>query len=270
MAQLPEIVQYLDGVLETPLFRDASLNGLQVDASSLPGSSRASACMVGITKAAFAVDAGEAIIESAIAGGAQLLVVHHGIFWGQSPRLVGALGRKIGRMMQSGLSLYVSHLPLDAHMTHGNNVGLAKFFGATGLEPFFEHEGRCIGCRGTLSQPLAREALLSRGRELVQGSLSSQNGLPILLPFGPEAIRTVGFLSGSGSSGIPAAAAAGLDLIISGEAKHESYHTCRELGINALFCGHYQTETFGVRALMSLVATKFGVQTEFIDHDSGF
>jgi dinuclear metal center YbgI/SA1388 family protein len=270
MAQLPEIVQYLDDVLETPLFRDASLNGLQVDSAYLPCPCSDSRPRAEVTKAAFAVDAGESIVEAAITCGAQLLVVHHGIFWGQSPRLVGALGRKICRMMQSGLSLYVSHLPLDAHMTLGNNVGLAKFFGATGLEPFFEHEGRCIGCRGTLPQSLAREALSARGKELVQGTLSSQNGLPILLPFGPESIRTVGFLSGSGSSGIPAAAAAGLDLIISGEAKHESYHSCKELGINALFCGHYHTETFGVRALMNLVATQFGVQTEFVDHDSGF
>lgn len=266
MAQLSEIVQYLDGVLETPLFRDSSLNGLQVDASYARGTTDARS---DVTKAAFAVDAGEAIMDAAVDGGAQLLVVHHGIFWGQSPRLVGALGRKICRMMQSGLSLYVSHLPLDAHMTYGNNVGLAKFFGATNLAPFFEHEGRCIGCRGELPDPLTREAALAIGRKLVDGTLSAKNGLPVLLPFGPETIRSVGFLSGSGSSGIPAAAAAGIDLLISGEAKHEAYHACRELRMNALFCGHYQTETFGVRALMGVIASRFGVQTEFIDHDSG-
>lgn len=82
-------------------------------------------------------------------------------------------------------------------------------------------------------------------------------------------IKTVGFLSGSGSSGLPVAASAGLDLIISGEAKHEVYHASQELRMNALFCGHYQTETFGVRSLKDVLERQFKVETLFLEDDSG-
>ncbi len=267
MTQLPEIVQYLDQLLETTRFADNSVNGLQVDASWAHPKSRPTPAPV--SRVALAVDAGESTIRQAIDRGAQMLVVHHGLFWGKESALVGALGRKISLLMRGELSLYTSHLPLDGHMEFGNNVGLAKYFGAQSLVPFFEFGGAHIGCRGEFVTPLRLEAIAQRAKELVRGTKSETCGLPRLFSSGKDLVKSVGFLSGSGSSGLPLAAAAGLDLIISGEFKHEVYHATQELGINALFCGHYQTETFGVRSLGEEIERQFGLETLFIDDDSG-
>jgi len=262
MTQLPHLVQYLDGLLETPTYRDSSLNGLQVETSSQE-----------ITKAAFAVDAAEATILKAAEAGAQLLVVHHGLFWtgsGQSGGpLTGILARKIELLMRSGISLYVSHLPLDGNMTLGNNVELARYFGAERLEPFCEYAGSTIGCKGVLPAPVPLEALVARARELVKGTKSAANGLPLTINFGPQLISSIGFVSGSGSLALGTVAAEHLDLLISGEAKHEAYHLARELKVNALFCGHYRTETFGVAALQRRLEKEFNLSTLFVEHDSG-
>jgi dinuclear metal center YbgI/SA1388 family protein len=222
-----------------------------------------------VLKVALAVDAGESIIRSAIDHGAELLIVHHGLFWGQEQALSGPLGYKIALLMQNGLSLYTSHLPLDGHMTLGNNVELARFFGATDIEPFFEHQGSFIGCRARYPAPRSLDEITTRARKLVANTPSEKNGLPLVFPFGPKMVSTVGFLSGSGSSGLEAVVGAGMDLLISGEAKHGVYHASKELRANAIFCGHYQTETFGVKALGQDLRRVFGIEPIFIDEDSG-
>jgi dinuclear metal center YbgI/SA1388 family protein len=262
MAQLTHLVQYLDGLLETATYRDSSLNGLQVETSSRE-----------ISRAAFAVDAAESTIRKAATFGAKLLVVHHGLYWTGGKEstgpLTGVLARRVELLMQNGISLYVSHLPLDGNMTLGNNVELARYFGAERLEPFCEFSGSFIGCKGVLPSPRPLEELVSRGKELVKGTRSEASGLPLLLAFGPKVVSSIGFVSGSGSLALGHAKDAGLDLLISGESKHEAYHSAQELGLNALFCGHYRTETFGVAALQRRLEKEFNLSTLFIDEDSG-
>lgn len=252
MAQLSTIIRFLDSLLEPRLFKDSSLNGLQVDAGD-----------ANITKVGIAVDAGLSVIERAVADGVGLLVVHHGLLWGECVPISGPLGAKIRTLMLGKCSLYASHLPLDAHREVGNNFELARFYGATQIEHYQEYKGQLLGAVGRMAQPRTVDYFVQRSREMVGAKE------PLLLPFGRPKIEKVAFLSGSGAFALPEAAAIGADLFVSGEPKQEVYHLAKELKINALFAGHYATETFGVRAVGRLITQDFDVPSVFIDEPTG-
>lgn len=251
MAQLSSIAQYLDSLLQTKSYQDHSLNGIQVEASGNA-----------VKRVAFAVDAGMSIVQKAIAAEAQLLVVHHGILWGTPLPISGAFGRKVEQLLRHGCSLYASHLPLDGHPEVGNAFELGRFLGLEKLEGFCPLGGMMIGARGTLRTPLALDAVAQKLAVLSPKA-------PLTLPFGKRDIRRVGIVTGSGSSALPLVASEGLDLLVSGEAKQESYHLAKDLEVSAIFAGHYATETFGVRALERRLKKDFDIQTLFIDEDTG-
>ncbi len=251
MAQLSSIAQYLDSLLQTKAYQDHSLNGIQVEASG-----------GAVKRVAFAVDAGMSIIQKAIAADAQLLVVHHGMLWGTPLPITGIFGRKIEQLLRHGCSLYASHLPLDGHAEVGNAFELGRFLGLEKLEGFCPFNGMPIGARGVFRAPLAIDAVAQK-----LATLSPK--VPLTLPFGKRDIRRVGIVTGSGSSALPLIAAEGLDLLVSGEAKQESYHLAKDLEVSAIFAGHYATETFGVRALERRLKKDFDIQTLFIDEDTG-
>lgn len=252
MAQLTSIVRYLNELLTPSRYDDVALNGLQVESPSSE-----------VTKVAVAVDSGLSVVEKAAQAGAGLLLVHHGLFWGKAEPITGAMGKKIAALLQGGCSLYASHLPLDAHREVGNGYELARFLGLTDLMDFCEYHGTPIGARGRFAAPTTLENVVH--------TLSALSGAPkpLVLPFGKDSISSVGIVTGSGAFGVRQAAEAGLDLYVSGEPKHEVYHATKELGINAIFAGHYATETFGVRALARKLEKDFDLSTVFIDETSG-
>ena len=252
MAQLTSIIGYVDNLLQPKLFNDSALNGLQVDAGE--GTIRI---------VAYAVDAGLSVIERAIAEEAQLLIVHHGLFWGKVHPISGAFGEKIKILLKQRCSLYASHLPLDASLEVGNGVELARFFGLKQIEGFCEYNGKMVGAKGILEKPVELEYFTERAAGMV--------GLagPLVLPFGNREIRRVGIVTGSGAFAITPCQQEGLDLLISGEPKQEVYHQARELHMNALFLGHYATEIFGVRALAQRLEENFDVRTFFINEPTG-
>jgi putative NIF3 family GTP cyclohydrolase 1 type 2 len=158
-------------------------------------------------------------------------------------------------------ALYAVHLPLDAHPTLGNNACLARRLGLREVEPFGEHRGVKIGCRGELPEALNLERV---------ASLCCGAHPPLgLLPFGPQSIRTVGIVSGGASQDALQAIDQGLDLFITGEPSHTVYHACLEAGINALFGGHYLTEVWGVKSVGEWLAKEHGLQTCFLDIPTG-
>jgi dinuclear metal center YbgI/SA1388 family protein len=252
MVDLSELVERLDTVLETSAYRDASLNGLQVEASTHE-----------VRRVAFAVDAGLSVIEQAALAGAQLLVVHHGLFWGEPERLVGPLARRVEALLGNGISLYASHLPLDGHLQLGHAATIAHGVGLIDVEGFALYKGKTIGARGIFRTPRRLANVLDD----VAAYLGSS--APFTLSFGKETITSVAVATGSGSFAIPECARLGIDLLISGEPKHEAYHLCKELRCNAAFFGHYRTERAGLVALMDLVGRSFGTETIFLEEDSG-
>ncbi|HAP43967.1 MAG: Nif3-like dinuclear metal center hexameric protein [Spirochaetes bacterium GWD1_61_31] len=230
---------------------DDSLNGLQVGDYEAP-----------LRTVAFAVDAGLETILRAQERGAQLLFVHHGLFWGKRERLTGPLFKRVGALLAAGMGLYACHLPLDAHPVLGNNAVLARLVGLEAVEPFGEYHRVLIGCKGRLAKPVSLEEL--QRRVLPDGSRPLS-----VLPFGPKAISTVGVISGGAAEDVAQAIEQRLDAYITGETSHALYHAVREAGINMLSAGHYGTEVHGVRAVAEQACRELGLETFFVDCPTG-
>jgi dinuclear metal center YbgI/SA1388 family protein len=251
---LSDIVTRYDERLDTDAFADldASPNGLQVAPES-----------VDVEHVAFAVDAVEATAEAAVEAGADLLVTHHGIVWGDIERVTGRNYGRIAPLVRNDVALYVSHLPLDSHPDLGNAAGVADHLGLEGRAPFGELGPETVGLRGTAPEAYSHADLRARLDELAQGDQSTQ-----VLDFGPDEIRSVGVVTGAGGDWLSEAEALGLDALVTGEGKGRLYHEAREAGVSVFLAGHYATETFGVRRLQAL-ADEWGVETTYIEHPTG-
>ena len=229
---------------------DPSLNGIQIQNSG-PYSKQ-------ITKVAFAVDACEATARAAAEAGAQVLVVHHGLFWGHCQTLTGNFYKRAASFIKNDLALIAYHIPLDANNPYGNNFGLAAALGLEKVQPFGYWRGMPIGACGSLPAPVTVDDLATRLSKITKTS-------PRALVFGKPQISTVGIISGGASDDVDQAIEAGLDCYITGEFAHEQYHLAEECSINVISGGHYGTETMGVSLLKEKVEKELGLSTIFID-----
>ena len=250
MAKLESVLQFLEDTFHASGFPDYShaLNGLQVQGPEE------------LSRLVVAVDASEATIEAAVVAGADLLLVHHGLFWDGLGPISGPRYRKVRALIQGSVALFALHLPLDAHGEMGNCAVLAR---AMGLEPedtFAPYQGVDIGWWAGARDH--REALKKRLEAAVGGPAR-------LIPGGPERVERVGILTGSGAGSLREAAALGLDALITGEAAHHQFHDAMELGVNLYLAGHYATETFGVKALGQTLSETFDLEWSFLDFPTG-
>jgi dinuclear metal center YbgI/SA1388 family protein len=248
---LEDLLQYIDTLLGIDGHPDypGAVNGLQVQGPS------------DVRLIAAAVDASMETIQAAADGGAQLLLVHHGLFWQGLRPLTGRRYRKVAALVRNEIGLYSAHLPLDAHPELGNCVLLARALGLDVQGRFGEFDGTPIGWWGTISSASAGTFMDHVGRVV---------GAPTqLLRGGEHPVRTVGVLTGGGASFIDAAARGGLDVLVTGEASHHTYIDALELGVHVVLAGHYATETYGVKALAAHLADRFDLSWEFLDHPSG-
>lgn len=248
---LRELVAYLDQYLDVSGGPDypGAFNGLQVENSG--SVQRIVAC----------VDACLATIEVAVERGANLMIVHHGLYWGAGVTpLTDHRYRRVSRLLANDIAVYSAHLPLDAHPEVGNNVQLARGIGLAEFEPFGEYEGLAIGVRGELD--VSRDELATRLVDFLGSD-------PFTIRAGPNRVRALGIITGGAAEHIAEASAAGLDTFVTGEGSHHNYFEAEELGLNVFFAGHYATETLGVKALAEHVAERFGCEWEFIDHPTG-
>lgn len=246
-----ELIAYLDEYLRVQEIEDTSQNGLQVEGPAE------------VRKVAFAVDACQAAADGAVAAKAQLLIVHHGLFWEKPRRLVGPLFRQVRTLILGGCGLYAAHLPLDAHPEVGNNAVLARQLGLRDTRPFGRYHGVEIGVAGTLEPPIPIPTLIGRLIQILQVP-----PVRVLAHGAPEAQR-VAVISGDAVSMLEQVAEAGLDTFITGEARHGAFHPVAELGVNVLFAGHYATEAVGLKALACHLEEKFGLETVFLDLPTG-
>lgn len=230
---------------------DNSLNGIQVGRLDAE-----------ITKVAFAVDACMETFERVAASGANLLFVHHGLFWGANVRVTRSHYDRISHLISNDCALYAVHLPLDLHPEFGNNAGIAAALDLGDTETFGEYHGVKIGFKGTLSPPLSVAEVLER-LKLDRDTCNS------VLPFGKKKNATVGIVSGGGTREFQQAVDQNLDLYITGDASHTLYHQCLEEGVNLISGGHYQTEVWGVSLLMQRLQKDTGIPSVFIDVPTG-
>ncbi len=252
MAKLDTIVKDLQKRLRVDSVPDygGAVNGLQL--TSAKGK---------VTMVAAAVDASLPVVEKAVSAGADLLVVHHGMFWQGAQKIDGAVFAKLKCAMDAGLAIYSCHLPLDVHETLGNNMLLARACGIKGKSAdFLPWKGIAVGRK--FSHAATLKNLVKRVEKAVGGSVHVCAG-------GPSRTKVVGVATGGAGSEVYAAAEAGVDTFITGEGPHHSYTSAEELGMNVIYAGHYATETFGVRAVAEYVARNYGVKETFIDHPTG-
>ena len=247
---LGPLVRHCDHLLNTTSVRDydRAANGLQVENSGH------------ITRIAAAVDASLATVRLAIAARADLLLVHHGLFWSPSHPWTGRRRELLSLLIGHNLAVYSSHLPLDLHPKLGNNARLCAALGFKRLRPFFQDKGQSLGFQTHTRTP--REKLYTRLATL----LGTQ---PKLLPGGPKICRRIGVVTGGAGGQLALGAAEGVDTFITGEGPHWTFALAEELGVNVFYGGHYATETFGVKALAAHLARKFRLPWVFLDHPSG-
>ena len=250
MTDLKELVDYLDAYLRISEIGDypEAINGLQVENSG------------SVARLAVAVDACQAVIDRASVLGADLLLVHHGLFWRGLEPLTGRHGLRVRKLVQSDTALYSAHLPLDLHPDVGNNAVLARMLRLRGVEPFAETKGQAIGLSGQLSLSL---------RDFTARVSSSLGVEPRVIAAGPDRVDRVGVVTGGGGSFIERARDAGLDTYLTGEGAHHTYFDAEEWGLNVVYAGHYATETVGVKALAEHIEARFSLPWDFIDHPTG-
>jgi dinuclear metal center YbgI/SA1388 family protein len=248
MPQRDEILAFCDELLDSGSFEDYGPNGLQV-----PGATE-------VNRVATGVSANLETLERAVEGGAELVMTHHGLLWGDevSPLSV-PMASRLKALLSADCSLAAYHLPLDAHPEIGNNALLRD---ALGLEPderpFGRAKGSAVGLIGRAPEPIELGELAGR----LRGAVGQD---PLVFDSGPERISTVGIVTGSGGFALHEAGPMGLDALVTGEPSEPVMGEAREYGIHFLAGGHYATEVFGIRRLGELVAERFEIEHEFID-----
>jgi dinuclear metal center YbgI/SA1388 family protein len=242
MADTAELIRALDELLDPAAFDDMCPNGLQV-----PGPTRVDRVVTGVT-------AQRALFERAAQEQAQLVLVHHGLFWDFAPAgLTPRLAERLRLLFRHELALAAYHLPLDAHAEVGNNALLAQALGAAGHVPFAG-----IGRGASFAEPLPAAELFAR-----VGSVTGRE--PLVFASGPPQVRRLAIVSGGGASRLDEAVAEGFDAFLTGEPKEHVMADAREAGIHFIAAGHYATETFGVRRLGDWLAQRFGVDHIWVD-----
>jgi len=245
---LDNILAHLDELLAPASFQDYGPNGLQV-----PGPQEIRTVVTGVSASA-------ALFERAAELGADLVVVHHGLFWQGAPlALSPSAKRRLQLLFDHDMALAAYHLPLDGHPDVGNNALIAAGLGCDSHAPFAVHRGSAIGVAarfagdGVPAVELVERVERLTGRE------------PLAFLAGPERVRRIAIVSGAGSDYLADAIAAGHDAFLTGEPAERVMTHAREEGIHYIAAGHYATETFGVRRLGELLSERFGIRHEFVD-----
>lgn len=242
MAKRDEIIAFCDELLDVASYPDYGPVGLHVVGAE------------DVRKVVCAVSASRELFERAAEAEAQLVVVHHGLFWEKEPRVVGPILRgRLEALFAGNLTLLAYHLALDAHPEIGNNAYLCRELGVEQERRFTDW-----GWGGHLREPVAASDFANRVQEVV-------GRMPLLFSYGPEEVRSVAIVSGGAGRYLADAIAEGYDCFLSGEADEPTKHLAKEAGIHFVAAGHYATETSGVQALTTRVAERFDVEWEYVD-----
>lgn len=244
--QRDELVAYLDDLLNIHKIADYGPQGLQIEGREQ------------VEKIAVGVDTAHPTLDGALAAGADMLIVHHGLFWGGPRRIVGAFGRKVRRIITAHLNLYAAHLALDAHPILGNNAELCRLLGLHPVGTYFSYQNLDVGILAEPDAGLPFTHLAERFTAALQAPL-------LIDASGPAQVRRVAVCSGDASRSLEEAQARGCDTLVTGETDYTTAHMPAELGMNVIYGGHYATETLGVQALARHLHQQFGLPWVFID-----
>jgi dinuclear metal center YbgI/SA1388 family protein len=245
--QRAELLGYLDPLLAAARFEDYCPNGLQVEGRAE------------VRRVVCGVSASLALIDAAIARGADAILVHHGWFWrGEDGRVTGHRRVRLKALLQHDINLVAYHLPLDAHAQFGNNAQLARVMGWTVEGRFAEQDVGFLGCAGgaVTAAELARRLEAKLGRK------------PLLVGDADRMLARIAWCSGGAQNHFEQAIAAGADAYVSGEISEQTVHLANETGVAYIAAGHHATERYGVQALGAHLAARFGLDVDFVDIDN--
>ncbi len=242
-----DLVRFLDELLDVDSIPDYGPQGLQVEGKPE------------VHKVAVGVSASAELFRRAIDAKADAVLCHHGMLWDRESRVVrGRLKERLKLLLDHGITLLAYHLVLDAHEEHGNNALIARAMELTEVEPFGEYRGTLIGRRGRFAEPLPHAAFIDRIRRVFGGE-------PLVFPFGPNPLHTLGVVSGGAQGELDQAIAAGVDAFLTGEASEFVQESAREAKLTFVAAGHYRSETFGVRSLGERITRDLGIEAVFLD-----
>ncbi len=250
MIDRTQLLNTFDALLVPERFRDYGPNGLQVEGCA------------SVHKIVSGVSASRALIEAAVAAGAQAVLVHHGLFWrAQDGCVRGWMKQRLAMLLAHDINLFAYHLPLDAHPELGNNAQLGLQLGLHASARFGEQD---LGFLGEAAQTEGFESAEVLAQHVEQ---RMRHGVT-LVAGAPRRITKIAWCSGGGQNYFEAAIAAGADAFITGEISEPQVHYARESGVAYLACGHHASERFGAPAVAARVAAQFGLVHQFIDIDS--
>ncbi|MCB9358829.1 Nif3-like dinuclear metal center hexameric protein [Candidatus Woesearchaeota archaeon] len=245
MVELDQIVTFLDSEIDINSVPDKCRNGLQFQGSKE------------VNKVGVAVDASLKTIKKAIEEGCNLLIVHHALIW-QPPKIItGLLARKIKLLVKNNISIYCAHLPLDIHKKYSHGVNIADELGLHGINLFGESEGYHFGVSGNLRKKISLEQL----KESIDLKLKTNS---TIVQNGPNEVGSIAIVSGTGSFAVEEAAN-NIDCLIIGDAKYGDLVDAKDLGVNLLIAGHYETETLGMVKLSHSITKKFKIHCQLIE-----
>lgn len=245
-----DLVDYLDEYLCVEEIRDYGPQGLQVEGRGE------------VNRIVGMVDAQMPCVAAALESNADMLLVHHGIFWGPAQPLRGSFGRLVRAFTQNDLNLYAAHLALDAHPVVGNNAEIARRLGLDVVEWWHSVNGTNLAALAYEPNGIKLDYLVDRFEQLV-GPVQQVHA------HGPRIVHRIGIMSGSGAKAIPEAAQLGCDAFLTGELEHSQYYNALNSSINVIYGGHYTTEITGVQALGQHLQERFDLDFEFIDLPTG-
>lgn len=238
---------HLQTLLEAARYKDYGPNGLQVEGKST------------IHKVVTGVTASLALIDAAVAAGADAIVVHHGLFWrGQDGRVTGWMKQRLAQLIRHDINLFAYHLPLDGHGTLGNNAQWGRLLGLNADARFGDQD---LGFVGDAASDRDLAALVARVR-------TTMGREPVVLPGDGRPLKRVAWCSGGAQGYFEAAIAAGADVFLTGEISEPQAHYARETGVAFLACGHHASERYGVQALGQHLSETLGLAHEFIEIDN--
>ena len=245
MVQRQQLLHHLDSLLDAARFKDYGPNGLQVE-----GRAEVRHIVSGVT-------ASQALIDAAIAAGADAILVHHGLFWrGQDGRVTGWMKQRLAKLLAHDVNLYAYHLPLDAHAELGNNAQLGKLLGWQADARFLDQDIGFIGAVDSDFEAMTQHVTAKLGRAVTA------------VPGDGRRLRRVAWCTGGAQGYFEAAIAAGADVYLTGEISEPQAHYARETGVAFIAAGHHATERYGVQALAAQAAEALGLTHQFIDIDN--
>lgn len=240
------LTRYLATQLAVDTFSDAAPNGLQIEGRPE------------IQRICTAVSASEACIQAAIAAKADALLVHHGYFWrGESPVLTGIKRQRIAHILAHDLNLFAYHLPLDVHLTWGNNACIARALGVETVTQYAAEGIVGLLWQGTFATPMTAETLTTHLEAHFKRT-------PLRLSKTDRLITSIAWCSGAAQGLLAQAAALGVDAYLSGEVSERTFDEAHEWGIHYFSCGHYATEQEGIQCLGTHLAQTFNLTHQFL------